>query len=130
MVASMPMRCLVWIASWALVLPACKGSGPSCADVTDHILKITMAAMPAHAGMKLANKQQMIDHCEKDLSADERQCLMEATELNGFAKCRKQPSVPPPTPAPAAQPAPTTAQPPAPPSPAAPAPSTGGSGAP
>jgi hypothetical protein len=86
------MRRLTWLVSCSLAFLGCKGgsSGPSCADITDHILKITLAAMPAHGGMKLANKQQMTDHCEKDMSKDERQCMMDSPDLNGFAKCRKQ----------------------------------------
>jgi hypothetical protein len=120
------MRRFTWIAacSCALVI-ACKGSGPSCTELTEHIINATMAAMPAHAGMKLANKQQMTDHCEKDMSADERRCMMDAPDLAAFGKCRSQFHGPLPAPAPAPA-APSPAAPsPAAPSPAPPTPSSG-----
>jgi hypothetical protein len=128
------MARLAWIVSCALALSACGDSGPPCSEVTEHVLQVTLAVMPAHQGMTLGNKKQMNLNCEKNMSADERRCIMKANDLNDVSSCRPRPAIPAtppavptstlrPRPSPAA---PSPATPPAPaPAPPAPAPGSG-----
>jgi hypothetical protein len=116
------MARLPWIVSCALALFACGDSGPPCSEVTEHILQVTLAVMPAHQGMTLGNKKQMNEHCEKAMPAEERRCILKAKDLNDVSMCRPRVA---PAPVPASAPTPPPAMPPAPPPPTQPAPAPG-----
>jgi hypothetical protein len=123
------MARLAWIVSCALVMVACGDPGPPCADVTEHILQVTLAVMPAHQGMTLGNKKQMNEHCEKAMPAEERRCILKAKDLNDVSMCRPRVAPAPPA-VPTSAPTPPPVMPPAPPPPAqpAPAPASGSAG--
>ena len=97
----------------AVLLAACQGRdrvpAPSCAEVTDHVIALTSAAYPGHGDMFTSRRLQEIAGCTaRQLSADERRCMMRATDLPGLAACRtelerprprpRQPAVAPPLP--------------------------------
>jgi hypothetical protein len=79
----------------SLSLVACsKPSGPTCEQITDHLLEI-MKAPGGHEGMGLGvgNRKQMIDSCEKrDPSKEARQCLMAAKDVTQMANCAPAPT--------------------------------------
>jgi hypothetical protein len=104
------MRRLVVLA----VLAACSkppAPGPSCAQITDHMLEITKQQLAGHGDQQLGDRSVMIEQCEKrKLSREVRDCLMAAKTLAAIAAC--QPAKPAPrAPAPGAAPAPPTAPP-------------------
>jgi hypothetical protein len=91
-----------------LVVGACKSdqAGPRCEQVVDHMLEVTKQQMPAHGGMgELGDRKAMIAQCNKrNLTAEQRKCLMAAKSLGEIANCGPA-SGPPPRP-PAADPIP------------------------
>ena len=85
-----------WMATFVLSLSlACsKDKGPSCEQVTDHLLGIMKSAMAGHEGMNMGNRRQMIDSCEKrDPSKAVRECLMAAKDMTTMANCAPSPPV-------------------------------------
>lgn len=100
----------------AVLLVACKKDdpGPSCQQVTDHMLEV-MKQLPGHEGVNMspgADRNAMIQQCtQRNYTKQERECLLNAKNLDGFAACRP-PKVPPalrPMAAPPAPPAPPPA---------------------
>jgi hypothetical protein len=74
--------------------------GPTCEQVTDHLLEL-MKAPAGHEGMNLGNRKQMLESCEKkDPSKETRLCLMAAKDMTAMANCAPPPSVKSGTPAP------------------------------
>jgi hypothetical protein len=91
-----PLAAVAVLAALA-ALAACKDDpGPSCAQVTDHMLEVTKQMLAGHDGMgQLGDRKAMIAQCEqRNLTKQVRQCLMTAKDLDGFAACRKS-AVPP-----------------------------------
>jgi hypothetical protein len=76
-----------------LVLAACGGKkdeGPSCEQVTNHILEVTKQNLPGHENTNIANqKKAMVDQCEKkQMPSEVRTCIMGAKTISEIAKCR------------------------------------------
>ncbi len=78
-----------WILVVALVAGCSKkDEGPSCEKVVDNMLSITKSAMAGHGDMELGNRKQMVDQCVKrELTAEQRTCLVNAKDLNALAAC-------------------------------------------
>ncbi len=81
-----------------LVLSACSKKAadvPSCEKVVDNMLAVTKTAMPGHGDMEMGNKKQMMAECEKrNLTDDQKRCLVAAKDLNGLAACSPKPAAP------------------------------------
>ena len=81
-----------------LVLSACSKKAadvPSCEKVVDNMLAVTKTAMPGHGDMEMGNKKQMTAECEKrNLTDDQKRCLVAAKDLNGLAACTPKPAAP------------------------------------
>ena len=88
-------------AAIVLVLVGCKSdqAGPPCEKVVDHMLEVTKQQMPAHGGMgELGDRKAMIAQCNKrNLTAEQRKCLMASKNLTEIANCGPS-SGPPPRP--------------------------------
>lgn len=113
-----------WLLAVALLAGCSKKAdrGPSCAEVTDHMLEVTRQQLTGHGEMELGNRKAMIAQCEeRKMPAATRKCLVAATDLPAIAACRagKKPEPDPETApaAPASAPRPTAG-------PATPAPAT------
>jgi len=81
--------------SIAVLALACNktADGPTCEQVTDHLLDI-MKAPAGHEGMQLGNRSQMLASCEKrNPSKETRLCLMAAKDMTTMANCAPPPSV-------------------------------------
>src|SRR5690349_1197009 len=64
-------------------------SGPSCTQVTDHMLEVTKQEIAGHGDELLGQRRQMIEQCEtRKMTADQRRCLVAAKDMAGFAACR------------------------------------------
>jgi hypothetical protein len=77
---------------FALALLGCnKGdSGPTCAQVTDHMLEVTKQQLTGHGNLELGNRKQMIDVCEqRHLTAEQKRCIMSAKTLPALGDCQK-----------------------------------------
>jgi hypothetical protein len=78
----------------ALLLVACKKDdpGPSCEQVTDHMLEVTKQ-LPGHDGMNMmgvTDRKAMIQQCtQRGYTKQERLCLFQARSIDAFAGCRK-----------------------------------------
>ena len=83
-----------WMATFVLSLSLCacsKDKGPSCEQVTDHLLEIMKSSMAGHEGMPMGNRKQMIESCEKrDPAKAARECLMAARDMTAMANCAPQ----------------------------------------
>jgi hypothetical protein len=115
----------------AVLLVACskkkEPAGPSCDQVTDHVLALTKQAVPGHDTVQMGNRKQMIEQCEqRKFPAEMRSCLVASKSLEDLSKCRKA-SAPTTAPAPAPTPAPAPPAPAPTPDPAQPSP-TGSAG--
>lgn len=95
----------------ATLLVACKKDpGPSCEQISDHMLDVTKTAMPGHDPSYLGDRKAMIAQCEKrNLTRDQRNCLMKATTLPALGECGPKKPAAPPTTTPAAPTPPSTA---------------------
>lgn len=74
-----------------IVLAACGKSdpGPSCGQVTDHMLEVTKQQLVGHEGMVLGQRDAMIKQCEqRDMPAETRRCLFAAKDIPAIAECR------------------------------------------
>ena len=86
--------------------------GPSCDQVVDHMLALTKQQLPGHDPEQLGNKKQMVDECvRRNLTAQERKCVLAAKTFVELAQCRKSGPAGVPgratPPAPPTEPAPT-----------------------
>lgn len=93
-------RCLLLV----LVVAGCKKDpGPSCEQISDHMLDVTKTAMPGHDPSYLGDRKAMIAQCEKrNLTRDQRTCLMKAKTLPELGDCGPKKPAAPPTPTPTA----------------------------
>ncbi len=63
--------------------------GPTCAQITDHMLEVTKQELVGHGDELLGQRKTMIEQCEgRKLTADQRRCLVAAKDMAGFAACR------------------------------------------
>ena len=96
-----------------LVVAGCKKEPPppSCDQITDHMLEVTKQALPGHDPSELGDRKAMIAQCEKrNLTREQRNCLMKAATLPALGDCTPKNAVPTKTPAnPAPSPSPPTA---------------------
>lgn len=93
-----------------LVVAACKKEPlpPSCEQITDHMLEVTKQALPGHDPSELGDRKAMIAQCEKrNLTREQRNCLMKAPSLPALGECTPKNAVPTKTPANPAPTAPT-----------------------
>ena len=65
---------------------------PTCAEVTDHMLKIVQIAYPGHGEMSgRGNRETEIQQCEtREMSTTERRCIISANTPQAIAQCRRQ----------------------------------------
>ncbi|HUS27843.1 MAG TPA: hypothetical protein VMZ53_05025 [Kofleriaceae bacterium] len=113
-----------------LVVAGCeKSPGPSCEQISDHMLDVTKQAMPGHDPAYLGDRKAMVAQCEKrNPTREMRNCLMKAKTLAELGECQAKPGDKKPDPQPS-RPLPTTApEAPAPAQPVAPAAVPSGSG--
>jgi hypothetical protein len=76
-----------------LMICACSKSekAPSCAEVTDHVLKLVQVKYPGHGDMAgQGNREQQIAQCERDASPAERRCTLAAKTMEDAALCRRE----------------------------------------
>lgn len=63
--------------------------GPTCAQITDHMLEVTKQELVGHGDELLGQRKQLIEQCEaRKMNADQRRCLLAAKDMAGFATCR------------------------------------------
>lgn len=73
--------------------------GPSCEQLTDHLLSIMTGTVPGHAGMAMAPRQLMIQRCdEKHYAPQVRTCMMAATTMTAAGACSGEKPIAPPHP--------------------------------
>ena len=83
-----------------LVLAACSKKAdekvPTCAEVTDNMLKIVQAQYPGHGDMgAMGNRQQTIQQCEtRNMPVAEKRCIFKAKTMEDLGACRRA-SLPP-----------------------------------
>lgn len=83
------------IALALLVCAACSKKAaekvPTCAEVTDNMLKVVQGQYPGHSDMgAMGNREQAIQQCEsRDMSADEKRCIVNAKTMDDLGKCRR-----------------------------------------
>jgi hypothetical protein len=82
-----------------LFVAACGGKkaadAPSCEKVVDAMLNVTKQAMPNHGDMEMGNKKQMVAECERrNLSDDQKRCIVGAKDLTALATCTPKPAAP------------------------------------
>lgn len=82
--------------AFVLLLAACskkaaEDKGPTCAEVTDHVLEIARIAYPGHGDMGAnGNRQAQIEQCEaRKVPAAERRCMIAAKSMEALAQCRR-----------------------------------------
>ena len=65
---------------------------PTCAEVTDHVLKTVQIAYPGHGDMNgRGNRETEIQQCEaRKMSASERRCVIGAKTPQAIAQCRRE----------------------------------------
>ena len=78
----------------ALLAACSKEKVPTCAEVTDHVLKIVQVKYPGHGDMGAGgNREAQIAACEaRNIDETERRCIMAAKTAEAIAECRR-PSV-------------------------------------
>ena len=80
---------IAWLAVAALA--ACGGKddpGPSCEQLTDHLLAVMTGTAPGHAGMAMAPRQLMIQRCDdKHYTPAVRTCMLAATTMASAGAC-------------------------------------------
>ncbi len=64
-----------------ITVPACGKGGSSCADLVEHIEKISGFTIPDEA------KAGALDKCEK-MTPEQRDCAFKATDLASLQACR------------------------------------------
>jgi len=76
----------------AMLVAACgkaEDPGPTCAQVTDHMLEVTKQQLVGHGDMVLGQRNAMIAQCEsRTMPAQTRKCLVAAKTLDAIAACR------------------------------------------
>ena len=83
------------IALALLVCAACPKKAaervPTCAEVTDSMLKIMQSKYPGHGDMgAMGNREQAIKQCEAgNMTADEKRCIANAKTVDDLAQCRR-----------------------------------------
>jgi hypothetical protein len=82
--------------AFVLLLVACskkaaEDKGPTCAEVTDHVLEVARIAYPGHGDMGASgNRQSQIDACEaRKMPVAERRCMIAAKSMEALAQCRR-----------------------------------------
>jgi len=77
---------------WLVIclIAGCKSDpGPTCAEVTDHMLEVTKQQVIGHEGMVLGQRDAMIAQCnQREMPAETRRCLLAAKDLPALASCR------------------------------------------
>jgi len=80
---------------FVLVLAACSKKAeekvPTCAEVTDNMLKIMQAQYPGHGDMgAMGNRAQAIQQCEaRNMPAAEKRCIAKAKSVEDLGACRR-----------------------------------------
>lgn len=98
---------------FVLLLAACSKKPaekvPTCAEVTENMLKIVQGQYPGHSDMgAMGNRQATIQQCEqRNMPAAEKRCIVKAKTMEDLGACRRaslpkdQQGAPAPAPAPA-----------------------------
>ena len=83
------------IALALLVCAACPKKAaervPTCAEVTDSMLKIVQSQYPGHGDMgAMGNREQAIKQCEaRNMPADEKRCIVNAKTVDDLGQCKR-----------------------------------------
>jgi hypothetical protein len=79
-----------WLIVLALISCGKKAEGPTCEQVTDHILEVTKQQLPGHENTNLGiQKKAMVEQCEKkNMPTEVRTCLLGAKTISEIATCR------------------------------------------
>ncbi len=77
-----------------LILAACSKKAekvPTCAEVTDNMLKIVQGQYPGHGDMGgMGNRENAIKQCEtRDMPANEKRCIVKAKNVEELGACRR-----------------------------------------
>jgi hypothetical protein len=78
-----------------LILAACSKKAaekvPTCAEVTDNMLKIVQSQYPGHGDMGGAgNRESAIQQCEsRNMPANEKRCIVNAKNVEDLGACRR-----------------------------------------
>jgi hypothetical protein len=87
-----------WIPAVSLACAACGKKAPTCEQVWDHI--VSLAPAPMRGGFAAVRARE-IATCERELTADERRCVLASRDIDDLEQCRagkSQPPMPPPPP--------------------------------
>ena len=77
-----------------VVLAACSKKAekvPTCAEVTDNMLKIVQSQYPGHGDMGgMGNRESAIQQCEsRNMPANEKRCIVNAKNVEELGACRR-----------------------------------------
>jgi hypothetical protein len=77
-----------------VVLGACSKKAekvPTCAEVTDNMLKIVQGQYPGHGDMgAMGNRENAIQQCEaRNMPANEKRCIVNAKNVEDLGACRR-----------------------------------------
>ncbi len=64
---------------------ACGDDDASCEKVVDHTLKIMPPELAKQMG---SDKKPLIEKCEKDMSKEQRACVLKAVDMEAMMKCK------------------------------------------
>lgn len=64
---------------------------PTCAEVTDNMLKIVQGQYPGHGDMGgMGNRENAIKQCEsRNMPASEKRCIVKAKNVEELGACRR-----------------------------------------
>jgi hypothetical protein len=64
---------------------------PTCAEVTENMLKIVQAQYPGHGDMGgMGNRQAVVQQCEaRNMPAAEKRCIVKAKTTEDLGECRR-----------------------------------------
>ena len=64
---------------------------PTCAEVTDNMLKIVQSQYPGHGDMgAMGNRESAIQQCEsRNMPASEKRCIVGAKTVEDLGACRR-----------------------------------------
>ena len=77
-----------------LLIAACSKKAekvPTCAEVTDNMLKIVQSQYPGHGDMgAMGNRDSAIKQCEsRNMPANEKRCIVNAKTVEDLGACRR-----------------------------------------
>jgi hypothetical protein len=76
---------------WAACSKKAAEKVPTCAEVTENMLKIVQGQYPGHGDMGgMGNRQAVIQQCEaRNMPAAEKRCIVKAKTTEDLGQCRR-----------------------------------------